>query len=381
MCGISGFIGKSKNPAVSYQLLTKLFEKTEVRGIDASGFWAVESGVNGKVYFHKEPVKAPQFIKKDIWRRLSKVDMDLAVVHCRQASQGQPANNKNNHPFVSHNRRLALVHNGKINGGEYDALKKLYEVTSDCDSEVLLRIIEGPLNPVEIPGCDDHHSRRLEGVREIYSLLNHSHMAVAIGERFDDGRRTLILFRNQYRPIWAADMRGTLGQVFFVSTPDIWNAAVHECKAVAAHLGRQQKLSEIPPEEVWSFQVASGGHCDGVQRYSVARTGRIRPWSYSGSEPTPVIRSGSRVEAITKLEDDDSVCKLRIEATEDVNTSGHLEIRDSTVKLATMLREIQQLNVLALRTGEQGGENTANVHAILHQIESQLQRALGLYRD
>lgn len=337
------------------------------------------SGTDSKVFFHKEPVKASHFIKKDIWRRLSKVDLDLAIVHCRQASQGQPANNRNNHPFISHDRRLALIHNGKIGEWEYEALKKRYEVSSECDSEMLLRIIEGPLSPKIIPGCDEHHSRRLEGVREIYSMLNHSHMAVAIGERFDSGHRTLILFRNQHRPLWAADMRDTLGQVFFVSTPDIWNAAVNECKAVASHLGRQQKLSDIPSEEVWTLRT-TGGCCESVQRYSVVRTDHANPWPYEDKDLIPIDRCGNRIEAVTKLDNDGFVCKLKTESPDDVAVFGHLEIRDSNTRLATMLRELQQLNSIAMRRGEHNGENTANVHVILHQVESQLQRALDLYR-
>jgi asparagine synthetase B (glutamine-hydrolysing) len=64
MCGIAGFIGKATNPKVSFQLLQSLLLKTEHRGPEATGFWGAQSGEDGKLIYHKEPIKASEFVKR-----------------------------------------------------------------------------------------------------------------------------------------------------------------------------------------------------------------------------------------------------------------------------------------------------------------------------
>ena len=41
MCGIAGFIGKSKDIRLTYSLTKSIFKKLEVRGIHASGVFAI----------------------------------------------------------------------------------------------------------------------------------------------------------------------------------------------------------------------------------------------------------------------------------------------------------------------------------------------------
>ena len=65
MCGISGYIGKSKIPDITYDLITSLFEILEIRGIDASGVWGTEFGENSRVIYQKDPVRSSEFIKQD----------------------------------------------------------------------------------------------------------------------------------------------------------------------------------------------------------------------------------------------------------------------------------------------------------------------------
>ena len=70
MCGICGFIGESKKPVLTYQIITNLLEKSEIRGIDATGFWGTENGVDGSVIYHKEPIRSSDFVKKK-WLEVS----------------------------------------------------------------------------------------------------------------------------------------------------------------------------------------------------------------------------------------------------------------------------------------------------------------------
>lgn len=203
----------------------------------------------------------------------------MMLVHARAASKGvgEPECNENNHPFVNHDRSVGLVHNGRIEDYEYNALKIKYEVHSDCDSEILLRIFENYWrHPGEWIGKYDN---RLAGISDIFSLINDGHMAVAIGERRDNNN-LLWLFRNRHRPLWVVDMRELLGQVFFVSEPRIWETAVRACGGFR-NISQTQKLIELPVEEVWFFK-ADDNTLPTVQRYEVEKSDDVTPWSFDG---------------------------------------------------------------------------------------------------
>lgn len=274
MCGISGFIGESKKPVMTYQLITKLFDKSEIRGADAAGFWGTQTG---EIVYHKEPCRSSHFVKKDVWRKVAKLNPSIMLVHARAASKGvgEPECNKNNHPFVSFDKSVGLIHNGRIEDYEYQTLKQKYEVQSECDSEILLRIFE---NPTEVN--EDKFDNRLSGIRDIFSFINEGHMAVAIGERYQN-QNLLWLFRNRFRPLWVVDMRELLGQIFFVSEPRIWELAVRECGI--RNISQTQKLIELPVEEVWFFKSSDKEPTPSVQRYEVEKSDGGTPWKFDGN--------------------------------------------------------------------------------------------------
>jgi len=267
MCGITGVIGRSKNKEVTYQLLTRLFANCESRGKDASGFWGTEIN-DGRILYHKEPEKSSDFVKGDMWKKVQKINFDLMIAHARGTSSGVGGAycNKNNHPFSSSDRSIGIIHNGRIPDSEYDVLKKQWELFSNCDSEIVLRIMEsGELySPEDLkkihPNLDIRLASRLAAIRDIYRLANKAHMAIAVGERGkseDKSERNLWLFRNKYRPIWVADLRDVLGQLFFVSTPEIWHNSVMQTPSINKLINKSIKLSEIPPEEIWMFKINS----------------------------------------------------------------------------------------------------------------------------
>lgn len=260
--------------------MTKLFEKSETRGIDASGFWGVEKGVDGSVVFHKEPGRSSQFVKKDVWRSLASHELNVLIVHARGASKGvgEPAVNSNNHPFTNSDRSLALIHNGRVDDVEYQALRNKYEVRSNCDSEIILRIIENPDGAVDMG--KELYPHRLAGISDVFSLINEGHMAVALGERGVSGDRMLWLFRNQFRPLWVADLREQLGQVFFFSEPSIWEEAVHECGQLKPLL-KSQKLIELPFNQVWYFRLTEDVSAPQATRFQVAKD-VSEPWVFDG---------------------------------------------------------------------------------------------------
>lgn len=296
---------------MTYQLITKLFEKSESRGEDAAGYWGVESGLNGKVLYHKEPGKSSLFVKKDMWEQIVQHNPSLLIVHARGASKGVggPSVNNNNHPFTSLDKSIGLVHNGRVDDNEYRALKEKYDVTSQCDSEILLRVFEGGecYSPKELKDSlgEIDMPHRMAGCRDIFSFINHGHMAVAVGERGLDGERMLWLFRNQHRPLWIVDMRDSLGQVFFVSEPSIWDNAVNECSG-AKNLCKTQKLIELPTEEIWFFKTTSTSPCpEKVERFEVCREGRSF-WKFDGKKVS-IFKKNRSFEVITKLDENDNV--------------------------------------------------------------------------
>lgn len=258
MCGLAGYIGKSKKPHVSYEIITHVFSQLETRGTDAAGIWGDCNSDTPTIVYDKAPVKSSEFVKLPVWTRLQKLNPSLLLVHARATSPGigHAKNNTNNHPFVSSDKRIGLVHNGKIN--EIELLKQRYETKSQCDSEVLLRMYESALNDpkerVNVKDTPDYIVRRLAGLRDIWSLIKEGSMAVALGEMHHDKSKSLFLFRNQKRPLWVADLRASLGQVFFFSSVEIWHNALAKCKKIK-DVGDLQRLTELPVEEIWYFRI------------------------------------------------------------------------------------------------------------------------------
>lgn len=273
MCGIAGFIGKSKRPKITYELATCLFDYLELRGTDAAGIWGTEAGKKGRIIYHKEPGRSSNFIKLDIWERVEKLKPNLLLMHARATSPGvgHASDNKNNHPFVSTDHRIAMIHNGRVSEAEH--LKQKYQIRSDTDSEVLLRMYEHGVEHEEDIDVDAEPdvATRLKGLRDIWSLVHEGAMAVAFGEIIDADTRHLYLFRNQHRPLWLADVRDTLGQIFFFSSPDIWYRAVASSDTLKSACESMNSLIEIPVGQVWFFKVDKENPCVGYDESSYAK--------------------------------------------------------------------------------------------------------------
>jgi glucosamine 6-phosphate synthetase-like amidotransferase/phosphosugar isomerase protein len=292
MCGIAGYIGESKEPETTYDIISNLFAATEVRGVDAAGFWG--SNENGQIIYHKEPARSSIIVSGDMWKKVEKFNPDMILCHARLASAGDPFHNRNNHPFISSDKLLCLVHNGKIT--EFELLRKKYQVFSQCDSEILLRIIEASTGQTE-------YLARLAGIRDIFSLINSGHMSVALGEMLLSGERQLFLFRNKHRPLWVVDLRASLGQIFFCSTPEIWQQAIYQSNYKAT---KSQKLVEVPTDEVWSFSINNDSrHATDVKRYKVVHGTEVKEWAFDAI--LPIVEKKPPVKVISRLDEQDEL--------------------------------------------------------------------------
>lgn len=165
---------------------------------------------------------------------------------------------------------------------------------STCDSEILLRIFENHQQHI--------HNTRLEAIREIFSLINVGHMAVAIGEKIDE-HYSLFLFRNEHRPLWIIDLREILGQVFFVSEPSIWEQSVK-----SVNIMHYARLIEIPEYEIWHFELKDKLS---LRRYYVKKGSERLPWEFSGKQ-FDISQQPSSYKIVSCLNEDDEINSAKV---------------------------------------------------------------------
>ncbi len=133
MCGIVGYVG-SKN---GIDIVIAGLKRLEYRGYDSSGLCYFNSN---KLHVTKKQGKVI-----DLEELLDESSVkNIVMGHTRWATHGKP-NDKNAHPHISMNKKLAIVHNGIIEN--YDSLKegllqRGYKFNSDTDTEVLVNLIE-----------------------------------------------------------------------------------------------------------------------------------------------------------------------------------------------------------------------------------------------
>lgn len=316
MCGIIGYIGRSKNPNLTYELTNQLLLKTESRGTDATGFWGAELGTDGKIIYDKEAIKSTEYVKGEYWKLFKEINADLFLGHCRQSTiSGSEKTNRNNHPHTSEDRTVAMVHNGKIS--EYHALKEKYPHKTECDSEILLRMFE---HSERLTKSEDELTKefqnvptriawRLKGIKEIFSRINFDHaMAVALAERHQDGGRTLWLFRDEKRPLCVIDLREQLGQIFFCSTPDIFRGAYEDSPLAKRTINQSQKILEIPTYQVWYLHQDPRGNI-GFLKIKIVKDKNPKEQVEEPVLSTAQKRNESQVKVITRLNENEEIEK------------------------------------------------------------------------
>ena len=133
MCGIVAYIGSKQ----AYPIILKGLKRLEYRGYDSSGVALLNAGLN--VYKKKGKVAELEetLVGKDLHAH-------IGIGHTRWATHGEPCD-RNAHPHLSENGKLAMIHNGIIenyNQLKGELQKKGYTFISDTDTEVLLKFIE-----------------------------------------------------------------------------------------------------------------------------------------------------------------------------------------------------------------------------------------------
>lgn len=184
MCAILTWAGRARRgqwPEV-HDLLTEMMIASACRGTDASGFAAIDK--RGKLIADKAPMRSSRFVAVSMaWSRLS--SPSCLIGHCRAATHGSPqtGDNRNNHPFVG--GRLAVVVNGVSPNYRNVAVDQGLKLTSECDSEVVLRLVEASETPSN-------------GLQDCLDLLDGGIAAAVL----DAKKKRILLARNERRPVW-----------------------------------------------------------------------------------------------------------------------------------------------------------------------------------
>ncbi len=133
MCGIVAYIGHRE----AYPVILKGLKRLEYRGYDSAGV----ALLNDSLRVHKKKGKVAELENSLVGKD---VHAHIGIGHTRWATHGEPSD-RNAHPHVSANGKLAMIHNGIIENYaqlKSELLKKGYQFTSDTDTEVLLKFIE-----------------------------------------------------------------------------------------------------------------------------------------------------------------------------------------------------------------------------------------------
>jgi glucosamine 6-phosphate synthetase-like amidotransferase/phosphosugar isomerase protein len=133
MCGVFGFVSHDGGK-LNLGVLARVARVTERRGPHALGFAWIDR--RGRLKCYKQTGR----ISDHLGLLAMAANARMLVGHCRYATQGDPADNINNHPHPADGGWL--VHNGQVRN--YAELVQAFGLcpVSACDSEVLGLLVE-----------------------------------------------------------------------------------------------------------------------------------------------------------------------------------------------------------------------------------------------
>lgn len=135
MCGIVGYTGFQD----AYNIVVNGLRRLEYRGYDSAGIVLEKDSGSFEVRKTKGKVDDLVAISAEL-----KQTANVGMGHTRWATHGVPSD-RNSHPHISNNGKIALVHNGIIEN--YDSIKTMlvengFSFTSETDTEVLVNLIQ-----------------------------------------------------------------------------------------------------------------------------------------------------------------------------------------------------------------------------------------------
>ena len=125
MCGIVGYIGHRE----AYPIVLKGLKRLEYRGYDSTGVAIIQ---DGHLLIHKKKGKVVELEEAVVGKNMHS---NICIGHTRWATHGEPSD-RNAHPHLSNNGRLAMLHNGIIENYtqiKTELLSKGYTFKSDTE--------------------------------------------------------------------------------------------------------------------------------------------------------------------------------------------------------------------------------------------------------
>ena len=147
MCGILGGITPGMSPEERAEFLWRALLNTQSRGKDATGVaWHTED--RAPVVF-KAGEAADKFVNSPTFDMIEKELPMTFIGHCRASTQGSEKENVNNHPVVSKQTGLILVHNGVVRDEAWRQTDpdgshpfRFAAPDGEVDTEIIMRLIE-----------------------------------------------------------------------------------------------------------------------------------------------------------------------------------------------------------------------------------------------
>lgn len=138
MCGIGG-VSLVENSTVNMRALgAALLAELTYRGHMASGYAYYDK--DGAVQYHKDAVRGNQLKMRGLPR-----DAKTGIFHTRYATKGKVGDNWNNHPVLSPDENIALVHNGVISN-DYAVRqtfeKEMQDIMPPVDTAVIPALLQ-----------------------------------------------------------------------------------------------------------------------------------------------------------------------------------------------------------------------------------------------
>ena len=205
MCSIAGYSLSTNSRIQPRKLAKALLREMDVRGNQASGYAWQSSTASG---IYKRDVAGAQLSMKPMSRGTR-----VAVLHTRYATHGSTTDNANNHPVLSPDRSVALVHNGVIYN--HDVVRgEIPHQLPDVDSSVIPALLQQFQR-------DTNSFDKLDGDASVAWLD-------------DNDRLTLKVARISYSPLTIAMLAD--GSFVFDSTEAMLLTAIDNAKLDAIYL-------------------------------------------------------------------------------------------------------------------------------------------------
>ncbi|MDB5255605.1 MAG: glucosamine/fructose-6-phosphate aminotransferase, isomerizing [Chitinophagaceae bacterium] len=133
MCGIVAYIGSRE----AYPVVLKGLKRLEYRGYDSAGIAIINKGLKAYKKQGKVANLEDELVGKEMHSH-------ICIGHTRWATHGEPSD-RNAHPHLSGDSKLAIVHNGIIENYaqlKHELKNQGHIFKSDTDTEVLVHFIE-----------------------------------------------------------------------------------------------------------------------------------------------------------------------------------------------------------------------------------------------